>query len=82
MRRSLDLPIEQKPSQDLGFKLEGPDVQVHVQTQSTGSGGQRESSEHDSSVIDLKDELQQKTDIQQPQQVDTRPRPKWFRSTV
>ena len=34
------------------------------------------------SVIDLKDQLQQETDIQQPQQVDTRPRPKWFRSTV
>ena len=33
-------------------------------------------------IIDLKDELQQDTDIQQPQQVDTRPRPKWFRSTV
>ena len=49
---------------------------------STGSGGQRESSGHDPSVIDLKDKLQQQTDIQQPQQVDTRPRPKWFRSTV
>ena len=30
----------------------------------------------------MEDELQQETDIQQPQQVDTRPRPKWFRSTV
>ena len=30
----------------------------------------------------MKDELQQETDIQQPQQVDTRPRPKWFRSTM
>ena len=30
----------------------------------------------------MEDELQQETDIQQPQHVDTRPRPKWFRSTV
>ena len=47
-----------------------------------GSGGQRESGGQDSLVIDLKDELQQETDIQQPQQVDTRPTPKWFRSIV
>ena len=33
-------------------------------------------------VIDLEDEPQQEEDIQQQQQVDTRPRPKWFRSTV
>ena len=30
----------------------------------------------------MEDEPQQETDIQQPQQVDTRPRPKWFRSTI
>ena len=30
----------------------------------------------------MKDELQQDTNIQQAQKVDTRPRPKWFRSTV
>ena len=62
--------------------MEEQDVQVHVQTQSIGFGGQRESDGQDPSVIDLKDELQQETDIQQPQQVDTRPRPKWFRSIV
>ena len=62
--------------------MEEPDVQVHVQTQSIGSSGQRESGGQDPSVIDLKDELQQETNIQQSQQVDTRPRPKWFRSTV
>ena len=62
--------------------MEEPDVQVQVQTQSIGSSGQRESGGQDPSVIDLKDELQQETNIQQPQQVDTRPRPKWFRSTM
>ena len=62
--------------------LEEPDVQVQVQTQSTSYSGQRESGGQDPSVIDLKYELQQDTDIRQPQQVDTRPRPKWFRSTV
>ena len=77
MRRSLDLL-----AQESRVKLEEPDVLVHVQTQSTGSGGQRESGGQDPTVIDLEDELQQETDIQQPQQVDTRPRPKWFRSTV
>ena len=80
MRRSLDLPAEQQPTQDSGVKLE--ELDVPVQTQSTGSSGQRESGGHDPSVIDLKDELQQETDIQQPQQVDTRPTPKWFRSIV
>ena len=62
--------------------MEEPDVQVQVQTQSTGFSGQRESGGQDPSIIDLEDELQQETDIQQPQQVDTRPRPKWFRSIV
>ena len=62
--------------------MEEPDVQVHVQTQGTGSSSQRESGGQDPSVIDLKDELQQETDIQQPPQVDTRPRLKWFRYTV
>ena len=60
--------------------LEEPDVQLQVQTQSTSSGGQRESGGQDPTVIE--DELHQETNIQQPQQVDTRPRPKWFRSTV
>ena len=50
--------------------------------QSTGSGGQRELGGQDPTVIDLEDELQQEMDIQQLQQVDTRSRPKWFRSTV
>ena len=80
LRRSLDLPTEQQLAQDSRVKLKEPDVQV--QTQSTGSGSQRESGGQDPSVIDLKDELQQETDIQQLQQVDTRPMPKRFRSTV
>ena len=78
--RYLDLPAEPQPAQESGVKLEEPDVQVQVQTQSTGSGGQRESGGHDPTIIE--DELQQETDIQQPQQVETRPRPTWFRSTV
>ena len=82
LQRSLDLLAEQQPTRESGVKLEEPDVQVHVQTQGIGFGSQRESGGQDPSVIDLKDELQQETDIQQPQQVDTRPRPKWFRSTA
>ena len=39
----MDLLAEQQPTQDSGFKLEDPYVQVQVQTQSTGFGGQRES---------------------------------------
>ena len=78
MQRSLDLPTEKQPTQESRVKLDEPDVQV--QTQSTGSGGQRESGGHDPTIIE--DELQQETDIQQPQQVETSPRPKWFRSTV
>ena len=66
----------------MGVKLEEPKVHDQGQTQGTGSGSQRELGGQDPSVIDLKDELQQETDIQQPQQVDTRPRPKWFRYTV
>ena len=31
--RSLDLLVEQQPTQELGVKLEEPDVQVQVQTQ-------------------------------------------------
>ena len=79
---SLDLPAEQQPTQELGVKLEEPNVQVQVQTQSTSSGDQRESGGQDPTIIDLEDKLQQETDIQQLQQVDTMPRPKWFRSTV
>ena len=41
--RSLDLPTKQQPTQELGVKLDEPNVQVQVQTQSTSSGGQRES---------------------------------------
>ena len=82
LRRSMDSPAEQQPAQDTGIKLEEPDVQVQVQTHDTGSGSQRESGGQDPSIIDLEDELQQETDIQQPQQVDTRPRPKLFRSTI
>ena len=63
MQRSLDLPAEQQPAQESGVKLEEPDVQVQVQTQSTCSNGQRESGGQDPSVIDLKDELQLETDI-------------------
>ena len=64
LRRSLDLPAEQQPARESRVKLEEPDVQVQVQTQSIGSSGQRESSGQDPSVIDLKHELQQETDIQ------------------
>ena len=59
------MSAEQQPTQESGVKLEEPDVQV--QTHSTGSGGQRELGGHDPTVIDLEDELQQETDIQQPQ---------------
>ena len=52
--RSLDLPVEQQPTQESGVKLEEPNVQV--QTQSTGFGGQRDSGGEDSTVIE--DELQ------------------------
>ena len=51
LRRSLDLPAEQQS------------VQVQVQTQSRCSNGQRESGTQDPLVIDLKDELQQETNI-------------------
>ena len=37
LRRSLDLLAEQQPAQESGVKLEEPDVQVQVQTQSTCS---------------------------------------------
>ena len=57
LHRSLGLLAEQQPSQESRVKLEEPDVQVHVQTQSTGSSGQRESAGQDPSIIDLKDEL-------------------------
>ena len=37
--RSLELPAEQQPVQESRVKLEEPDVQVQVQTQSTCSNG-------------------------------------------
>ena len=43
--------------------MEEPDVQVQVHTKSTCSSGERELGGQDPSVIDLKDELQQETDI-------------------
>ena len=52
LRRSPYLPAEQQPAQESGFKLEEPDVQVQVQTQSTCSNGQRELGGQDPSVID------------------------------
>ena len=82
LQTSLDLPAKQYPAQESGVKLEEPDVQVQVQTQSTGSSGQRESGGQDPIVINLEDELQHETDIQHPQQVDIRSRPKWFRSII
>ena len=57
------------------------ELDVQVQTQGTGFGSQRESGGQDPPIFDGEDELQQETDIQQPQHVDTRPRPKWFKST-
>ena len=63
LRRSLDLLAEQQPAQESRVKLEEPDVQVQVQTQSTGSSGQTESGGQDPTAIDLEDELQQETDI-------------------
>ena len=62
----MDLPAEQQPAQDSAFKLEEPDLQVQVLTQSIVFGGQRESGGHDPSVVNLEDEPQQETDIQQP----------------
>ena len=55
------LLAEEHPTQVSGVKLEEPDVQVQVQTQSTCSGSQRESGGHDPSTIDLEDELQPAT---------------------
>ena len=43
LRRSMDSPTEQQPTQDTRIKLEELDVQVQVQTQGTGSGSERES---------------------------------------
>ena len=63
LRRSMDLPAEQQLAQKSRVKLEKPDVQVQVQTQSIGSSGQRELGRQDPLVIELKDELQQETDI-------------------
>ena len=37
LRRSMDLPTKQQPTQDSRVKLEDPDVQVQVHTQGTGS---------------------------------------------
>ena len=82
LRRSMDLPVEEQPAQVSRIKLEEPDVQVQVQIRSIDSGSQRESGGQDPLVNDLEEEPQQETDIQQLQQVDTGPRPKWFRSTM
>ena len=49
--------------QESGVKLEEPDVQVQIQTQSTGCGSQRESGGQNPTIIDLEDELQQEMDI-------------------
>ena len=38
LQRSMDLPTEQQPTQESRVKLEEPDVQVQVQTQSTSFG--------------------------------------------
>ena len=63
LRRSLDLLAEQQPAQETGVKLEEPDVQVHVQTQGTGSDSQRESGGQGPPIFDGEDELQQETYI-------------------
>ena len=76
LQRSLDLLAKQQLAQESRVKLEEPDVQVRVQTQSIGSGGQRESGGQDPIVIDLEDQLQQETDIPQPHHVDIRARPR------
>ena len=55
---------------------------MQAQTQDTASSILRELGGRDPLAIDLEDELQQEEDIQEPQQVDTRPQPKWFRSIV
>ena len=47
LRRSMDLPAEEQPTQVSGVKLEEPEVQVQVQTQGTGSNSQRESGGQD-----------------------------------
>ena len=82
LRRSMDLSAKQQLAQDWWVKLEEPDVQVQVQIRSIDSGSQRESGGQDPLVNDLEEEPQQEIDIQQLQQVDTGPRPKWFRSRV
>ena len=38
LQRYMDLPAEQQPTQDMGIKLEEPEVHVQVQTQSIGYG--------------------------------------------
>ena len=49
----MDLPAEQQPTQDTGVKLEELDLQVHVQTQGTCFGSQRELGGQDPSVINF-----------------------------
>ena len=55
LRRSMNLSAEQQSTDDTWIKLEEPDVQIQVQTQSTGFGGQRQSIGQDPTVIE--DEL-------------------------
>ena len=43
LRRSMDLPTHEQPTQDSGVKLEELEVQVQVQTHGTGFGSKRES---------------------------------------
>ena len=82
LQRSMDLPTWQQSAQDTRIKLQELEVEVQVQSQGTGSGSQRESGGQDPPIFDGEDEQQQEEDIQQPQQIDTRPRPKCYTSTV
>jgi hypothetical protein len=86
LRRSRDLPthLEDQQGQDSGVKTEeaqGQSTGSQQQTQGTGSGTsvQRETVGHDHQELD-DDEEEQRDAV--PQEQGTRPRPKWFKSTV
>jgi hypothetical protein len=85
LRRSRDMPaqIEDQQGQDSGQKSEEAHVhstESQAQTQGTGIGTSvgRETSGQDSQETDEEDEQREVV----PQEIDTRPRPKWYRSTV
>ena len=63
LRRSMDSPTKQQPTQDTRIKLEELDVQVQVQTQGTCSSSQKELGGQDPPIFNGEDEQQQEEDI-------------------